>query len=234
MGGAAGDYNRDGFPDLYLSSTDSNVLLAATGSGEFVDVTQAVGADPVDKPWRMGWGGIFADLDNDGWLDVVAAMGDHWPTANPEEVQESLPVAVLMQEGGVLLNRTVEMGLDREGSWRSVLAHDVNEDGVLDLLVTDAVLAPSLYMSTGCTEASWLEVYGPVGARVEVSAGGQLQTGWIESQSSLGAARVPSVHFGLGGDSQIDALAVVLPDGERIERTTPFEGRRRLRVTENP
>ena len=234
MGGAAADFNHDGWADLYVAATSQNLLLAGSASGAFVDVTQATRANPIDAYWRMGWGAIFADLDNDGWLDIVSATGDLWPSHNPDSPVEPRPSAVLLQREGLFEDHTVALGMDRVGSWRGVVAHDLNEDGVLDLLITDTVQRPSLYLSTGCTRQGWLEVSGPQGTRVEVTADGVTQTAWIETQSSSTASHPLSAHFGLGEAETVDALVVTLPGGE--ERRTPrtFSGRRRIRVTENP
>lgn len=234
MGSATGDVNRDGWADLYISAGETNSLLLGTESGEFVDVTHATNADPVQYFWEMGWGGIFADLDNDGWLDIVSARGDLWPSHNPDAVVAPIDIAVLLQRDGVFENQTAALGMGRAGSWRAAIAHDLNDDGVLDLLVTDTVDRPALYLSTGCTEAGWLEVSGPQGTRVEVTTGDVVQTGWVETQSSSTAARALSVHFGLGDAQTVDSLVVTLPHGETLTMPGPFEGRRHLRVAPVP
>ncbi len=67
MGIAAGDYNNDGFVDLYRTGLSGAVLLRNNGDGTFTDVTKAAGAgDP------GGWGvsATFFDYDRDGWLDL--------------------------------------------------------------------------------------------------------------------------------------------------------------------
>ena len=67
MGVAAGDYDNDGFVDLYRTGLSGAVLLHNNGNGTFTDVTAKSGAGNPD-----GWGvsAAFVDYDRDGWLDL--------------------------------------------------------------------------------------------------------------------------------------------------------------------
>ena len=66
MGVATGDYNNDGWTDLYITNFGSNRLLRNKGDGTFEDVTTASGAD--DRRWSVA--ATFFDFDRDGWLDL--------------------------------------------------------------------------------------------------------------------------------------------------------------------
>ena len=69
MGVATGDYNNDGFEDIYVTCLGPNHLLKNNGNGTFTDVTQRAGvADP-----RWSTGAAFVDYDNDGKLDLFVA-----------------------------------------------------------------------------------------------------------------------------------------------------------------
>src|SRR5579864_2864783 len=66
-GGAVGDYNNDGWPDLYITCLGANVLYRNNGNGTFTDVTAKAGVgDP-----RNSTGAAFGDYDNDGFVDLV-------------------------------------------------------------------------------------------------------------------------------------------------------------------
>ncbi len=67
MGGAVGDYNNDGWPDMYVTCLGGNVLYRNNGDGTFTDVTAAAGV--ADGRWSTG--AAFADYDGDGLVDLM-------------------------------------------------------------------------------------------------------------------------------------------------------------------
>ena len=76
MGVAAGDYDNDGWTDLYLTKFDApNQLLHNNGNGTFTDVAHAAGTD--QRSWSVS--ASFADIDRDGWLDLYVANYIRYP-----------------------------------------------------------------------------------------------------------------------------------------------------------
>lgn len=67
MGGAVGDYNNDGWPDIYLTCLGGNVLYRNNGDGTFTDVTKQAGV--ADGRWSTG--AAFGDYDGDGNVDLM-------------------------------------------------------------------------------------------------------------------------------------------------------------------
>ena len=67
MGGAAGDYNNDGWPDIYVTCLGGNVLYRNNGDGTFTDVTKQAGV--ADGRWSTG--AAFGDYDGDGFVDLM-------------------------------------------------------------------------------------------------------------------------------------------------------------------
>jgi len=230
MSVAADDFSGDGRPDLYVTDAYVNLTLQSLDDGSFVDVSRATDSALAENSVYMSWGAVFTDLDNDGQRDLLAARGDY----DREAVADVSTPAVLLREGGVWRDAGAELGFGVEGIYRSVAALDLNGDGVVDPLFSQARARPLLFLSTGCTAAGWLEVEGPEGARVEVSAGGVTQTTWITTQSGLGVAVPPVAHLGLGEAQVVDALRVITLDGRQLSIDEPFEARRRVTVGEPP
>ena len=67
MGGAVGDYNNDGWPDLYVTCLGGNILYRNNGDGTFADVTKIAGV--ADGRWSTG--AAFGDYDGDGFVDLM-------------------------------------------------------------------------------------------------------------------------------------------------------------------
>lgn len=67
MGGSVGDYNNDGWPDLFVTCFGGNVLYRNNGDGTFTDVTKKAGV--ADGRWSTG--SAFGDYDNDGFVDLM-------------------------------------------------------------------------------------------------------------------------------------------------------------------
>ena len=69
MGGAVGDYDNDGWPDLYITCLGNNILYHNNGDGTFTDVTAKAGVG--DGRWSAG--ASFGDYDGDGFVDLMVA-----------------------------------------------------------------------------------------------------------------------------------------------------------------
>src|SRR5437868_6623122 len=69
MGGAVGDYNNDGWPDIYVTCLGGNVLYRNNGDGTFTDMTKQAGV--ADGRWSTG--AAFGDYDHDGKLDLMVS-----------------------------------------------------------------------------------------------------------------------------------------------------------------
>ena len=79
MGVDAGDFDGDGDDDLIITdlSLEGSTLFVNDGTGLFEDTSQASGIGVASRPYT-GWGAAWVDIDNDGWLDVLAVNGLVW------------------------------------------------------------------------------------------------------------------------------------------------------------
>ena len=76
MGLAVDDYDRDGWPDLFVSNyvDETNTLYRNEGEGFFLDESAGSGLGPTSLRW-IGWGTGFTDYDLDGWPDLIVVNG---------------------------------------------------------------------------------------------------------------------------------------------------------------
>jgi len=88
MGVAVGDIDNDGLPDVYLTALHRNRLFHNLGQGRFKDITESAGVAGDEKEWSTG--ASFADLDNDGDLDLFVCNYVQWSREIDFEVGYSL------------------------------------------------------------------------------------------------------------------------------------------------
>ncbi len=90
MGAAAGDYDNDGYADLFLTGVGGNRLFHNERDGTFKEVTAAAGVGGDGQTWSTG--ATWIDVDGDGRLDLVVANYAHWP----EEVDLSTAFSIAL------------------------------------------------------------------------------------------------------------------------------------------
>jgi tetratricopeptide (TPR) repeat protein len=86
MAAAAGDFDNDGFTDLFVAGVDRNILYHNKGDGTFADVTERAGLDRPHPRFGRMWGihGAWLDYDADGWLDLLVVNYCRWdPRTEP-------------------------------------------------------------------------------------------------------------------------------------------------------
>jgi len=166
-GVAVGDFDNDGDPDLFITRWRSYALYRNRGDGTFEDATEATGLGG-DRDWPTS--AAFADLDNDGDLDLYVCHYVAWDAVNPvrcpvvgirpgEATQYgycmphglvSSPDHLFRNDGGRFADVTREAGIvDPNGRGLGVVAGDVNDDGLVDLFVANDTTANYLFMNRG-------------------------------------------------------------------------------------
>jgi len=229
MGVAVGDPNGDGAVDVLVTnfSEDFVTLYHGDGAGFFEDVSDATGIGPATFPW-LSWGALLADLDNDGDQDVVIANGHIYPQVDrhPEYEMTYAQKNLLLENDGTgrFADVTDEAGpgFAKVQSSRGLAAGDYDDDGDLDLLITQLDEAPVLLRNDSAT-GSWLTVVlevppgggTAIGTRVVVEAAGRTQVRDLASSESFLSVHDPRLHFGLGPAQVADRVEVGWPDGGR-------------------
>ncbi len=220
MGAGIGDVNNDGNLDWFVTSIfnesadppkTGNRLYLGQGDGTFVENSLAAGVQ--DGDW--GWGACAADLDNDGWLDLVHVNG--WEGAFPTDTTR-----VFMSNGdGTFTDRAADFGLVDMRMGRGLVCFDYDRDGDIDIFIASNSADSALWRNDGGNANQFLNVtlraLGAnqlgIGGRVTAGAGGSTQMREIKLGANFESNDPAEAHFGLGTATLVDELKVTFPDG---------------------
>ena len=211
MGVAFGDYDNDGFTDIYTTNLNENTLMRNNSDGTFSDVTLIAGVGDTG----MGWGVVFIDYDNDGWLDIYV---------NNESNFNSTPNVLYKNNAdGTFTNMSVEAGLGSEGSGIGLAAGDFNNDGWQDLFLANNS-GSELFLNSG-GNTNWVTLHltqingnrNAVGTRAVVKSGDLSMTRTITIGGSYISQSSLDLHFGLANNTLIDTLILHWSNGA-VER----------------
>ena len=242
MGVDFGDYNNEGRLDLVVTNFQgqTNTVYRNEGNGLFSDRSYASKIGVVSLPY-LAWGVSFFDYDNDGYQDLFIANGHL-----QENVREFDPIGFYEQPNLLFRNNRdgtfdeVGMGSGQgsvgedvilpplERVSRGAAFADYDNDGDLDLLVTNLRASPDLLRNDGENRNAWLilKLVGTrsnrdaIGARVKVRTGKATQIREVRSGSSYLSQNDMRLHFGLGRYKQVDLIQIRWPSGlhERLEK----------------
>jgi enediyne biosynthesis protein E4 len=201
MGVTVGDYDGDGFPDLYVSQYAQSILYHNNGDGTFTDVTARAG---VSAP---GWAtsAVWFDYDNDGRLDLfVCHFVDYSKTKLKfcgdlisgerhyciPSIYDPMPCWLFHNNGdGTFSDVSKESGVAQHlaKAW-GVVAADLNNDGHMDLYVTNDTVPNFLFANRGKGKFEEIGMLAGVGVSVfgkprsgmGVDAADYDQDGWID------------------------------------------------------
>ncbi len=160
MGVAAGDFDNDGFEDLYVTAYGGNKLYRNNGDGTFTDVTAKAGV--AGEGWSSA--AAWVDLDQDGLLDLVVLryltwdFDDIWCGEHKEGYRsychpdwfKPIPPLVFHNNGdGTFTEVAAKSGLARPAKGLGLAIADYDHDGLTDLFVANDSMVEFLYHNKG-------------------------------------------------------------------------------------
>jgi len=248
-----GDYNSDGLVDIYVTNMtepylhECNMLWRNNGDETFTDVSQETNS--CDTDW--GWGAKFVDVNNDGYLDIYAANGfisageqdymdilldfifqedvdlrdaKQWPNMADYSMAGYEKNVLFMQSKRGFKDVAASAGVDSIKDSRGVAIADFDNDGRMDIVVSNVHAEPELYRNISELSAGWVGFTlkaddvnvntNAVGAKIEIVSSGKSQFREVLSASGFEAQSSMRVHFGIGDAKYIDKVVITWPNGK--------------------
>lgn len=242
----AGDYDNDGFTDVFTAGYARTGLFHNAGNGTFTPVTDSAVVSPPVPPGTIYANCGWADYDNDGFLDLFVGANCYPPSTTCQPLYPLLfhnegdgTFARVTQGDVVTTNVTESSGT----SWG-----DYDRDGFLDLFTSQGVFwpdpMPNLLFHNDGNGNAWLNVRlvgtvsnrSGIGARIRVQAfyrgAPRQQVRTIMVGDALGSqTNALDVSFGLGDATTIDTVRVEWPSGN-VQELFDVAPRQFLTITE--
>ena len=160
MGVAVGDFDNDGFEDLYVTGYGGNRLYRNEGNGTFSDITDKAGVG------GSGWStsAVWVDLDNDGLLDLVVSRYLDWDFSDiwcgehkegyraychPDTFKPVSPLVYHNDGNGHFTECAKRLGLNKPGKGLGIAIADYDGDGHIDLAVANDSMPQFLFHNKG-------------------------------------------------------------------------------------
>ena len=231
MGVSAGDFDGDGFVDIFKTnfSGDTSTLYRNLGKNSFDDVTFATGIG-LNTRW-LGWGCGFFDPDNDGWLDVLLVNGHVYPEVEKLTTEAGYQQRKVlyrnMQKGGFQdVTEKIGGALIEPTASRGCAFGDFDNDGDVDVVINPVNETPVLMRLDSPAPKdggnNWLTIKAigvasnraGIGARVTCATEEKTQFNEVRSGGSYYSQNDLRVHFGLGKATKVKTIEVRWPSGK--------------------
>jgi hypothetical protein len=227
MGSTVADYLGDGHLGIFKTnfSDDTATLYRNHGDGIFEDTTFASGLGIHTE--ALGWGAMFADVDNDGFPDLIVANGHVYPEVDDAKLGSTFkqPRFVYWNAGdGTFkdISTSAGPGLSVPLSGRGLAVADFWNDGRLSAVVNNLSDRPLVLVNEASNANHWLGIRligtqsnrDGIGARVTVHGRKRLWVDEVRSGSSYSSSSDLRLHFGLGAEKKIESIEVRWPNGE--------------------
>jgi enediyne biosynthesis protein E4 len=246
MGVDSADFNEDGWLDLFVANIDEEIfsLYKNNGDGTFDDVAMKLGIG-MSTRWMSGWGLKFFDYDNDGYLDLM--ITDGFPDDLVEEFSRQVtyrePLLLFRNTGNAFANVSEESGpvFSKSFAGRGLAIGDFNNDGAVDVLITNNDSAPILLKNNIGKQNHWLGIrligkrsnIDATGARITYQAGDLKRQRMKVGGGSFLSSHDPRIVLGLGSHRKVDWMEVKWPlPGGQVERFVDLPVDRYITIVE--
>jgi hypothetical protein len=242
MGVDSTDYNGDGWQDLLVANVDKEMfsLYRNDGNLEFTDASAEIRRDTY---MLSGWGLRFFDYNNDGDPDLLLANGhpdDMIQYINPLATYE-MQLMLFENVGGTYRNVSAQSGavFSKKFPARGLAVGDYDNDGALDVLISNNGKAPLLLHNNGGNRNNWvgLELIATesnpaaVGALITWKVNGIKRSRLKTGGGSYLSSQDPREILGLGLASKVYQMEIRWPRG-KIDTLTNVPVNRYVKVVE--
>jgi hypothetical protein len=234
MGVDAGDFDGDGSEDIFVTHLmeETNTLYANLGRGSFEDRTREVNLG-LPGSRLTGFGTLFFDYDNDGWLDLLVVngavrllpdlvrKGDPFPLGQPNQLFHNNGKGQFTE-----VSETAGEAFRLSEVSRGAAFGDLDNDGDMDVLVSNNNGQVRLFINQFGNRNHWLglRLLGAktnrdmLGAKVEiVVTPKRLISRRVRTDGSYCSSQDPRVLAGIGSATRVEAVRVSWPDGQQEE-----------------
>lgn len=232
MGVAAADFDGDGDEDLFMTHLvrETNTLYVNDGTGWFDDKTAETGLGVVSVPYSS-FGTAWLDIDNDGWLDLLAVNGAVTLFESHEPSDKIFPLdrrnQLFANDQGKAFTEISDLAGDAfkfSAVSRGAAIGDIDNDGDIDIVISNNSGPARLLLNQVGNRNAWLGIsvlgaggkYHVTGSKVALIRENQ-EPLWrrVRTDGSYGSASDPRILFGLGSNRGAQTVEVTWPGGER-------------------